>query len=133
MNRPIKFRAWDKNRKTIFNLFAVSSRGEILAAKKVNFGKAQDINNENCVLMQFTGLHDKNGKEIYEGDIIKTKKEFNPYTGLKSDIYGGMTYEVKNNGWKFYLEPTSIYDPCLKSCEIIGNIYENPELLTPQE
>ena len=75
---------------------------------------------EDCVIMQFTGLKDKNGKEIYEGDIIdwilpnKTK--------LRRSLV-----EWDNECTKFRIFGKLI------QIEIIGNIYENPELLKPSE
>jgi hypothetical protein len=69
--------------------------------------------------VQFTGLHDKNGKQIYEGDILKhpiclTGKViyFQPYA----------QFTVESNGFLYDLNVNS-------ECEVIGNIYENPELL----
>lgn len=82
---------------------------------------------------QFTGLTDKNGKEIYEGDIVKTKmfgKDVS-INGRFVNVSGDDTFEIKyvnaqfvfNNGnrW-FYLHRNT-------SCEIIGNIHDNPELI----
>jgi len=72
-------------------------------------------------LMQFTGLKDKNGKEIYEGDIVK------------SEAWSPSTYEVgfREGAFCFYRED-SLYannPEYLFKFEIIGNIYENPELI----
>ena len=68
--------------------------------------------NGDFVLMQYTGLKDKNGKEIYEGDILKTKY------GTKFSFNDLVEYHI----WKMKA-PNAFYD-----VEIIGNIYENPEL-----
>jgi len=81
-------------------------------------------------LMQFTGLKDKNGKKIYEGDIVKAEVA-GPYT---SDV------KIKMKGEIIYYEPFACFEVKTKECgqptmsifdnfEIIGNKYENPELL----
>jgi uncharacterized phage protein (TIGR01671 family) len=70
-------------------------------------------------LMQYTGLKDKNGKEIYEGDIVKSK-----HGQIGEVIWENLMWLVS------WIEPE--YDSYLYeviSCDIIGNIYENPELL----
>lgn len=107
--RPIKFRAWDKeNKKMIYNPDFVFP----------NY--AMDENASVFVLMQYTGLKDKNGKEIYEGDIVK-------YSWLPKDHPQHETgvvvvEDIRNipsiltKGWTFEIE-------------VIGNIFENPELL----
>ena len=107
--REIKFRAWNDNKKEMFDPV-----GEI------------DLNNER--VMQYTGLKDKNGKEIYEGDIIEWTGEpllkdvpnKNKYI-IKWEIFHDIEkYEITGSGFKTE-NPDRI--------EIIGNIYENPELI----
>lgn len=83
------------------------------------------------ILMQYTGLKDKDGKEIYEGDIIKHKtglkdeygKEYEWCSGTICFRMGGyfIKYPVGNGGIYRYLDSVEV--------EIIGNIYENPEIL----
>jgi hypothetical protein len=105
MNRVIKFRAWDKNKKEMFDPV-----GEM------------DLNNDG--VMQYTGLKDKNGKDIYEGDVLKIEKEPNAEV-----IYGNGSFVGKEvNGW----DPMADYFPLcgnIKTAEVIGNKFENPELL----
>ena len=75
---------------------------------------------------QFTGLYDKNNKKIFEGDIIKGKvHEMNGYRVRKGVV------EYHGVGFIMNLEPNSWYDQknIPFDCEVIGNIYDNPELL----
>ena len=135
MNRPIKFRAWDKSEKIMipadhwyfsdeFEPFIFS-----VEAAQVNFE-----------IMQFTGLTDKNGDEIYERDILKRN-----FYGHPDDIdcfavvrfgrgfFDGGIYQFQG----FYLEWNNeqyeqkwqLIDKEMLESEVIGNIFENPELL----
>ena len=73
-------------------------------------------------LMQYTGLKDSNGKEIFQGDIIKMSNH-----GIAHVIFeeGGFKYIWLNKPWKYIRKKEFIYNAHL--CEIIGNIYENKE------
>ena len=125
--RKIKFRAWDKEEKT----FIPAHRGLITEYRDIDGFEYPTIQKndeyENVVLMQYTGLKDKNGKEIYEGDIVKAEDgiwaiEF----GLPHD--GTMISLVSNSRGEMSLEfAENVY--ALGETEKIGNIYENPELL----
>ncbi len=68
----------------------------------------------NCVLMQFTGLKDKNGKEIYEGDIVKDQ----------DGIIDSVEFSDAMFSYNIFALVAKSYLP-----EVIGNIYENPDLL----
>lgn len=136
--RDIKFRAWDtKKNQMILNVFdrplylEFSGFLHEWSAKKTALVRASNYPEE-IVLMQFTGLKDKNGKEIWEGDVVLVSHST---TGIP--LYKGVvTFEekfarfgIKTNGGS-YLEMFGFSmfdgDPYAK---VLGNIYENPELL----
>lgn len=82
------------------------------------------IVNNDLNLMQSTGLKDKNGKEIFEGDIVKMAKDvYSEPTYYEVVRHRGGAYrlESKQHGCELWLRHTD--------CEIVGNVYENPELL----
>jgi uncharacterized phage protein (TIGR01671 family) len=116
MSRVIKFRAWDKekNRMYEFDLYEYMSMREEAQDDLISY-EARESG-----LMQFTGLLDKNGREIYGGDII----EYNNHREVVKFIF---VDERSADGGDFcgYANGESYY----KKCEIIGNIYENPELI----
>ena len=87
-------------------------------------------NGEDVILMQSTGLFDKNGKEIFEGDILdyKGRKALVRWHGSYASFIYRFVDELqkRNTEWKL------LYLAYMK-CEIIGNVYENPELLEDKE
>jgi uncharacterized phage protein (TIGR01671 family) len=116
--RTIKFRAWDKDNKQMTVDFAVFADGRGAGAYDPVSSDGDEIY-ENYELMQFTGLHDKNGKEIYEGDIVE-------YVGQIKEYH----HEVKfKNGC--FIAGTSLNNGTIEelNLEVIGNIWENPELI----
>jgi uncharacterized phage protein (TIGR01671 family) len=113
MKKEIKFRAWDGFQKKMFDI------------KSLKLPHREDLSPEVC-LMQFTGLHDKNGKEIYEGDIIEYT--IFDYEGNDTQKVGQVNIGEGDFSWwcgDNYLAVVSKDD----EREVIGNIYENPELL----
>ena len=124
--REIRFRGWDKRLMTGGPL---GGRMWYWELGKVNFDLIQAIDDSNkghVALMQYTGLKDKNGQEIYEGDIVKIKiPKTMPNGYLNLNEYIDDIKEVKWEsiiGVGFNLINVSRY-------EVIGNIYENPELI----
>lgn len=105
--REIKFRAWDKNKNEMgeFELSGICANGAVIYTDN---GNEFDID---MPIMQYTGLEDKNGKEIYEGDIVDNGHNFPVEIEFKSPAF----------------EPLARL--CSESCEVIGNIHSNPELL----
>lgn len=108
IQRKIKFRAWDKE------------------LEFMRFFELHEINGrpvpKDWEIMQYTGLKDKNGKEIYEGDILKSKR-----LNAKGEVKFGkahffiLTRNGAAMGWEL--------SPNTDELEVIGNIYENPELI----
>lgn len=122
--RKIKFRAWDKERKEFQFTKETEAKYECgFTVESFDDG----YGNKDFVWMQFTGLLDKNGKEICEGDLVRII-----YPDATKDDYS--VGEVVYSEFKFELRinPTCCFqfsDFSMKYCEVIGNIYENPELL----
>jgi uncharacterized phage protein (TIGR01671 family) len=71
MNREIKFRAWDKIDKIMRQVTCYNLYDEYVRLDEDNSGNSITRKIDDVILMQFTGLLDKNGKEIYEGDIVR--------------------------------------------------------------
>ena len=119
--REFKFRAWDSKQKGMINS-PMYEKGMGVVVINDTFKKAQD---DEFVIMQYTGLKDKNGKEIYEGDIVKGKS-----IGIITWDLTCCWYSVVSNLVKYPIKPyTEILFNNGEEWEIIGNIHENPELL----
>lgn len=119
--RIIKFRVWDKD--------TISGRPQMVYWKTDYAGGCNDDFWEKYGdkhLMQYTGLKDKNGKEIYEGDIIETKNSYKFV--VKWNDYCAMWALDGIEGFMMKLPDGSIL-PQNECCKVIGNIFENPELL----
>ena len=148
MNDRFKFRLWNKVKNGFVKDFFITQNNGVLITDEI--GKTYINDNDNYIIMQCTGLKDKNGKLIYEGDIVKITKE-----DWQKDLYS-LIYLVcwDRTQWQLGLlkwqRPKAQrnrrsdrqfpfkdivsfadYTPnkFFAQCEVIGNVYENFELL----
>lgn len=129
--RP-KFRAWDGAKKEMLkDTFAITESGQVVVVEQEFVTSPPDyVFVDHLVIMQSTGIKDKNGKEIFEGDIVD-------YKGRKAIIkwhgsYASFIYRFVDE----MQERVSEWEPLFLAYhhfEIIGNVYENKEFLEDME
>lgn len=124
--REIKFRAWDKTSKKYRTFDGRHDTMTISRDGKTEYYNLQNgSGGDEYILEQFTGLHDKNGKEIYDGDILKwlghevdNGRQIRPERILVISDFIMHSYNLR-----------CLTDGLVNTLEVIGNIHENPELL----
>lgn len=148
-----KFRAWDSSKKEMFtDTFAITESGQVVVVEQESVASPPDyVFVEHLVIMQSTGLRDKNDMEIFEGDILKFNDEWADYgnEGYVDGFFEGINYvEIYGETACFIFGKTKIPESSLFyyvneehlmfqeviadnkfEFEVVGNIYENPELL----
>lgn len=124
MNREIKFRAWDKSFEMMYEVDAIRFFDELIEVDNEEDHQTDNINKYE--LMQYTGLKDKNGTDIYEGDIVNHKG----YMGDKNYC----VVQARSGEWRIdNSRGGSVLIYVSEDVEVVGNIYEHPELLERDE
>lgn len=125
MKREIKFRAWNKKDKVMVDVAAINFGPSGFWSLIEDADDAELQLADSYELMQSTGLHDKNGQSIYEGDVLDI--------GLRDQdgkpVIAPVSYETYAAGYVLDNGCNGIWQRLTEDCEVIGNIFENPELL----
>lgn len=130
-----KFRTWDSIEKKFVEHFFITDNGLICNMEKPTSGynSLVPIEKSELILMQSTGLYDKNGKEIFEGDIVQFEDYYIesdlPYINMGIVEWSQGQFTITNRA---SVEMEDLLDGEFLDLTIIGNIYENPELLEEQ-
>ena len=134
MSRPIKFRVWDKKYKRFWREiepfhFILNNSDKHTTYESIDDFNEIVINLERFEIQQFTGLKDKNGREVYEGDIIQNS--------IDHPILFEIIYHKQHAAFKQRLinkdfpriQPSSLEFMNIMRVFVVGNVFENPELL----
>ena len=123
--REIKFRAWHKEEKIIGEVLGIDILHKEIFFSNEDVDCYEHSDFKDIELMQYTGLYDKNEKEIYEGDIVKLRANHGIGVVKYYDEWGAFVIE--------YIKPRPLavlgINYYKEDIEVLGNIYKNPELL----
>lgn len=122
-----KFRAWSTDKKIMAEVRTLRFTDEL-----VETDKFVERSIEGVKLMQSTGLHDKNGKEIFEGDILKVANNDSSWFEVVKYDHDKAMFISKEVNLKYEVPETPLYDlfsPYLFKVEVIGNIWEDGDLI----
>ena len=126
--REIKFRAWHKEEKIMGEVLGIDILHKEIFFSNEDSDCYEHTDFKDIELMQYTGLKDKNNKEIYEGDIVKLRANHGIGVIKYYDEWGAFVVE--------YIKPRPLavlgMNYYKEDIEVLGNIYENPKLLGEQ-
>ena len=134
--RP-KFRAWDSAKKEMFkDTFAITESGQVVVVEQESVVCPPDyVFVDHLVIMQSTGLFDKNGREIFEGDIIANGPDV-----MCMKRHNTLGFYVEKKGKVEFIADCAVLEEfeedakeIADSLEIIGNIYENKDILEEEK
>ena len=128
-----RYRAWDTTSKEMFkDTFAITESGQVVVVDQSSVFVSPDyVFVDHLVIMQSTGLKDKNGKEIFEGDILRVTDEHS-WLEVVSYSQEKAMFVTEEINREFKVPESPLYDlfnTNIFKFKVIGNIYENPDLL----
>lgn len=125
MNRVFKFRAWDKIDNKMYDIIGYSKIGNYLIPnEEIVFFNNKVSKISDCVIMNYTGLKDCNGKEIYEGDIDKYGYVVTYVADINESLGMNCGWYLQRNDFESWYELKCDSE----EIEIVGNIFETPKL-----
>lgn len=139
--RETEFRVWDSRKKSYFNKkdIAIDNLGNIFAFEVCDDNDADlwhvrilsDPDNERYIIEDNTGLTDKNGTEIYHGDICSFTSKTGKHIGVVEwlDNLAGFGLRMVKNNFRYTFSGLDTMGVNLDTLEVIGNVHKNPEFL----
>lgn len=130
--REIKFRFWNKLARTYKRSWrnAICYDGKFIEydPDMMAYDDPIDFSKSIVIAQQYTGLKDKNGKEVYEGDIVVEQHDGNEGETIGKVFFAAGTFMIDGDG-PLYEHVYSLTPDILEDYIVVGNIFENPELL----
>ena len=116
-----KFRAWHKPMQRMSEVLAISFERQKVKIKHQRGTTHMTVPFDDVELMQSTGIFDKNSKEIFEDDIVKTTRFFKELIGIVKQLEGAWVIDTEKGAVYLWSD--------IDENEVLGNIWENPKLL----